>query len=141
MVRSLDMRYAGQSYELNVPWSERAAEAFHRLHRLRYGVADPKRPVEVVTARLRGIGMLSHPALPREEASGEDPAAARVGERDVHFRDGTLRTPVYCRDVLRAGNRINGPAIIVEYTATSLVPRGFWAGVDAYRNLLIEEGG
>jgi N-methylhydantoinase A len=67
LLPSLDMRYVGQSYELNVPWSDRADEEFHSQHQLRYGYSSPDKPVEVVTARIRAIGEISSPDIRQEE--------------------------------------------------------------------------
>jgi N-methylhydantoinase A len=141
LVRSLDMRYAGQSYELNVPGTADALEAFHRLHRQRYGYADPARAVEVVTARVRGIGRTARPDLAVGETSGEDPSAARIGEKAVLFREGPAPTGLYRREALRPGNRIVGPAVVGEYTATTLIPPGFTARVDGFGNLRITPAG
>ena len=138
LVPSLDMRYIGQSYELNVNWSDHSDRDFHNLHRLRYGYSSPEKPVEVVTARIRVIGELSRPDLTCEELKDEDPSVARVGEKEVNFREGPRATGVYLRERLKPGNRIVGPALIVEYTATSLIAPGFEAVIDGYGNLLLE---
>jgi N-methylhydantoinase A len=141
LFRSIDMRYAGQSYELNVPWSERAIDAFHQLHMARYGISSPDRPVEVVTVRVRGTGEVSRPELVRGEPAGGDAYGSKVGEKDVYFNDGIRRTSIYDRERLRPGNLICGPAMIVEYTATSLIPPGYVAEVDGYGNIVVEERG
>ncbi len=137
--RSVDMRYSGQSYELNVPWTESAGGEFHRHHERRFNYAIPGKPVEVVAARVRAVGELSRPDFGGEEPSGIDPGRAKVGEREIVFREGVLRSAVYQREKLSSGNRIAGPALVVEYTATSLVPPGFEAEVDRYGNLRLEE--
>ncbi len=139
LVPSLDMRYIGQSYELNIGWSGNSNRDFHQTHRVRYGYSSPDKPVEVVTARIRVIGELSHPGIRCGELSGEDPSAARVGEKEVVFRKGSWVTGIYLREDLRPGNRIEGPAIIVEYTATSLIPPDYSAVVDGYANLILQE--
>ena len=137
LLRSLDMRYAGQSYELNVPGVGDPLEAFHRIHRRRFGYADPERPVEVVAARVRGVGRTDRPDPVAGEPAGEDAADARVGEREVIFPDGPATTAVYRREALRPGNRVPGPAVIGEYTATTLVPPRFVVRVDRFGNLRI----
>jgi N-methylhydantoinase A len=139
MVPSLDMRYIGQSYELNIGWSGGSDRDFHRMHQVRYGYSSPEKPVEVVTGRIRVIGELPHPDISCEELSGGDPSDARVGEKEVVFREGSWKTGIYTREDLRPGNRIEGPAIIVEYTATSLISPSYSAVVDGYGNLILQE--
>ncbi len=137
--RSLDMRYSGQSYELNVPWTEMAGQEFHRHHQRRFNYSIPGKPVEVVTARVKAIGELPRPQFTVEEPSGEDPSGAKVGETKIAFREGLHRSAIYQRNRLSPGNRIVGPALVVEYTATSLIPPGIEAEVDRYGNLRLEE--
>ncbi len=142
LLRSLDMRYVGQSYELNVTVSERGfLELFHGLHEARYGYSDPGKPVEVAAARVRGVGSLSRPVMQGEEFAGEDPSRARIGERETFFRSGPRTTGIYRREGLKPGNRAAGPALLVEYSATSLIPPGYEAGVDAHRNLVLRKQG
>jgi N-methylhydantoinase A len=141
LVRSLDMRFVGQSYELNVVFSESSLQQFHSLHESRYGYSDPGKAVEVVAARVRGIGSLSRPEMSCEELSGEDPSRALIGEREACFRSGPRKTGVYLRGKLEPGNRVKGPALLVEYTATSLIPPGYCAMVDGYRNLILNKNG
>lgn len=135
--RLLAVRYRGQSYELLVPAGKAAAEAFHRQHQERYGHADPARSLEIVSLRLRAIGITEKPALrplpwPDEAARPEPAGAARVwfGRRPT-----TL--PVYERSRLRPGAAIEQPAVIVEYGSTTLLPAGWKMVVDRYGNLLI----
>lgn len=135
--RSLDLRYVGQGYELTVPFVRDFLAAFHARHRERYGYADPARAVEVVTVRLRFHGLTEKPALARQRAGGSSPGAAEVKRRRVYFGSRALETGFYDREKLRPRNRIGGPAVIVEYSATTLVPPGFVATVDDYGNLVI----
>jgi N-methylhydantoinase A len=135
--RLLAVRYRGQSYELLVPAGKAAAEAFHRQHQERYGHADPARSLEIVSLRLRAIGITEKPALrplpwPDEAARPEPAGAARVwfGRRPT-----TL--PVYERSRLRPGAAIEQPAVIVEYGSTTLLPAGWKMVVDRYGNLLM----
>lgn len=125
-IASVDVRYAGQGYELNVPWTEDFVEQFHRLHERRYGYADRKRPVEVVNARVRRIATTERIAARREALGDGDGKQAMVG-------DG-----VYERSRLRAGDRFAGPAVILEYSATTYVPKDARVQVDELSNLVIE---
>lgn len=142
--RQLDMRYVGQSHELSVPLEAAAGPqaAFEALHRRTYGFAHCGRPVEVVTLRLRGVGRAAKapwpdPGLPAG-AGREVPAAARLGESQAVF-DGRRRpTPVYARELLPRGCVLPGPALVVEYSSTTVVPPFATATVDGQGNLLLE---
>jgi N-methylhydantoinase A len=136
--RSLDMRYAGQSYELNVPFAGDFVAAFHRAHEKRFGYFDRSRPCEVVNVRARFAGETPKFKLPRLNAAGPRPAAALVGKSQVHFHGRRLATSIYDRARLRAGNRILGPGIVTEYSATTLIPPEWSAGVDSIGNLVLE---
>ncbi len=136
--RSLDLRYRGQAYELTLPYGKNFVAAFHRAHQRRYGYADPTRAVEVVNVRLRAVGLIQKPALERQPRAGESPQAAWYKRVRVIFPEGALTTDFYVRERLRAGNRLRGPAVIAEYSATTLVPPGWRAWMDAYENLLLE---
>jgi N-methylhydantoinase A len=146
---ALDLRYRGQSYELTVPLDlpitgERVAmavEAFHKAHAQRYGYAMPSEPVTVVTLRVAGRGSGAHPQLPRQPFGGENPAAAQVGVRAIWFSTaGATRAPMYDRARLQAGNRLAGPALVLQYDATVVVMPGWMGRVDAFGNLWLERG-
>ncbi|GAB4125703.1 MAG: hydantoinase/oxoprolinase family protein [Acidobacteriota bacterium] len=139
LARSVDARYLGQSYEINVPLSDEWVKDFHRRHEQLYGYANPSLPVEVVSLRVRGRARFPLPELPVfEPVSPEPPASALVGERTVGFGDKARPWKFFRRDRLESGNRIAGPAIIQEYSATTLIPEGFEAVVDRWLNLVIE---
>ncbi len=136
--RSLDLRYAGQSYELTVPATRRFVERFHRLHAKRYGHADRERDVELVNVRLRAIGREPRPPLPRAAAMRRgDLRDARLGLQTMLFGGKRRRGQVLDRARLTPGVRFRGPAIIVEPSATTVVPPDFRAGVDRHGNLIL----
>jgi len=142
--RSLDLRYRRQGYELNVGYDpqapDRSINAFHELHRQRYGFADAARPVEIVNLRVRMIAA-SEPYEPERQAlAAGDGSAACSAERKVWFEGGWRATRFYKRELLRPGDAIAGPAMITEYTAATLVPPGCAARVDGLGNLVIEIG-
>lgn len=142
--RSVDLRYRGQGYELNVSYDpqapERSMKAFHELHRQRYGFADETRPVEIVNVRLRTVAP-SEPYEPeRRVVVAGDGSAARTAERNVWFEGGWWPTQFYKRELLVPGDAIAGPAMITEYTAATLVLPGCAARVDGLANLVIEIG-
>jgi N-methylhydantoinase A len=136
--RSLDVRYAGQSYELNVPFNRDFIFAFHRAHEKRYGYFDRTRACEVVNIRARITGRTPKPALPKLRIGGPSAAPALVSKSQVLFHGRRIMTPIYDRSRLRAGDRIPGPAIVKEYSATSLVPPDWSARVDRNGNLILE---
>ncbi len=141
---SLDLRYRGQGYELNVRYDPRAPKrsmtAFHELHRQRYGFADATRLVEIVNVRVRMIAA-SEPYEPERQAmvTGNGSAACSA-EREVWFEGEWRPTRIYKREPLRPGDVIAGPAMITEYTAATLVPPGCVACVDELSNLVIDIG-
>jgi N-methylhydantoinase A len=136
--RSLDMRYAGQSYELNVPFNGEFIAAFHRAHEKRYGYFDRARACEVVNIRARFTGRTTKPALPKLKIGGPNAAPALISKSQVLFHGRRKLTAIYDRSRLRAGNRISGPAIVTEYSATSLIPPDWSGRVDRNGNLILE---
>ena len=134
----LDMRYIGQAYELNVPASGDFVASFHRAHQQRYGYSDAKRAVEIVNVRARAIGSTPKPALPKAPPGSGDARAALVRESDVFFAGRRIRTRIYDRSRLRAGDRLRGPAVVFEYSATTVLLSGWRARVDACGNLIME---
>lgn len=139
--RFVDMRYAGQSYELIVPWSadEPAGFArFHQYHEQRYGYSAPEKPVEIVNVRLRAAGEPEKVVLEksRKEAA-EIPEKARAGTRQVIFEGEAVETPVFRREHMANGNEIPGPALVVEYSSTIVVPPFAAGKIDRMGNILI----
>jgi N-methylhydantoinase A len=142
--RTVDLRYARQGYELNVPYDlekpDGSIEEFHLLHHQRYGFSDAARAVEIVNLRLR-MAAAGEPYEPKKRALALGQGdAALYAERDVYF-DGAFRTArFYRRDLLAPGDGIPGPAMITEYTSATLVPPGCAAQVDGYGNLIVDVG-
>jgi N-methylhydantoinase A len=142
--RSVDLRYRGQGYELNVGYDpqapERSMKTLHELHRQRYGFADEVRPVEIVNVRVRMISR-SEPYEPgRRALVPGDGSGALSAERNVWFEGRWRPSRFYKRELLRPGDVIAGPALITEYTAATLVLPGCAAQVDGLGNLVIEIG-
>ncbi|MBI2886950.1 MAG: hydantoinase/oxoprolinase family protein [Chloroflexi bacterium] len=141
VLTALDMRYLGQSYELVVPFDAISTAdltgRFHAAHRERFGYSMPGEPIEIVNLRLKMLGRVPRPVLPREEPGPEDAAPAMMGQRAVWFRGKTQAT-VYDRKRLRAGNLLAGPAIVVQMDATTALPPGWRGRVDTVGNLILE---
>ena len=136
--RRLDLRYAGQSYEIGVPFTARFAELFHREHARAYGYKDTNRPVEIVNLRLRLIVTTPKPPLRRVKTSAStDANVAVVKQKPVWFDGRRRETKFYDRTKLIAGAGIGGPAVVVEYSSTTLVPPDFQCRVDHFLNLVL----
>jgi N-methylhydantoinase A len=136
MARTVAMRYVGQSFEIDVGWGKRFDQTFHVAHRERYGYADKSRPTEIVSLRVRASGITDKPrfkrAVPSRRRKVEPSASA-----SVYLTERAARVPVYWRDDLGAGEKFTGPAIITEYSSTTLVPAGRRVEVDPWLNLII----
>jgi N-methylhydantoinase A len=140
-MRTVDMRYRRQGYELNIPYDAQAPansiDAFHWLHQQRYGFCDVGRPVEIVNLRLRMIAAGEPYSPPQQEVVPGDGSAARYAVRNVFF-DGTfIPTHLYRREQLKPGDEIHGPAMITEYTSATVLPPDWSAQVDRLGNLIL----
>ncbi|MGI9075354.1 MAG: hydantoinase/oxoprolinase family protein [Bryobacteraceae bacterium] len=137
-VRSLDVRYRGQGYELTVDWSKDFVPQFHRLHEQRYGYSDPERPVEIVNARVRMIAATQPLQSERRVPRNGDGKQAIIKDKSIYYDNQALKAVVYDRPRLNTGDRFHGPAVIVEYSATTFLPPGSTASVDEYLNIIID---
>lgn len=150
-VAAVDCRYVGQGFELSVPLAGLNRSAlrglraeFHRLHEATYGHAAPGEPVEAVTLRLAGIGVIARVVaarLPRGHRDGRPDRGARVSDRRVQLpgERRMSRVPVWRREMLRWGDHVAGPCVIEQIDATTLVLRGMSAGVQPFGDLIIRE--
>jgi N-methylhydantoinase A len=137
--RYLDMRYHGQSYEIMVPFDENYVAKFHALHEKTYGYRNPGKAVEIVNIRIRARGGLEKPRLQKREKMGKTPSPeAFLGDKQVVFDQRRIHTKIMARDKLESGNRIHGPAILVEYSSTIVIPPFAGAVVDEYGNIVME---
>jgi len=157
--RSLDLRYRGQGYELNVPADADVVEHFHQEHQRRYRYHHPAKELELVTIRLRArtktqtsargqvpaavrqnpLTTGKHRGNPRfdQKSSGRSAPTASFARASVFFNGRLVPTAICDRHDLAHGKRFSGPAIVTEYSATTVVPpaKEFW--VDEAENLLI----
>jgi N-methylhydantoinase A len=135
--RSADLRYHGQGFELRVDWSANAVARFHKLHAQSYGYADPVRPVEIVTLRVQAIARTRRPRIARVALAKPDARHAQISTHRI-FEEGRWRSAVlYDRSRLQSGNRIVGPAVITELSATTYLPTGWTASIDVLSNLIL----
>ncbi|GAA3667478.1 hydantoinase/oxoprolinase family protein [Microbacterium marinilacus] len=150
-VRRLELRYAGQNFELAVevpdgPLDEelvgRIVEEFHAAHERVYGYRSPESRIEAVTFRLEASGQAARVELREDAMSGEDAGGAVVGTRETCFDPaaGYISIPVYDRSLLAPGNRISGPAIVEQMDTTTVLLPGDECTVDTLRNLVIRTG-
>jgi N-methylhydantoinase A len=149
--RTLDLRYRGQGYELNLPFTKNLLKDFEQEHHRRYGYAHPAREIELVTLRLRAV--VKSPPLKMITADvrkithvGTDalgrPGRARPGrlstpKAPVQLDGKKLATAIYSREELQPGKPYSGPAIITEYSATTVIPPNKRFHLDAVGNLII----
>jgi N-methylhydantoinase A len=138
--RSLDVRYSGQGYELNVPYSRSVISDFHKAHAKRYGYSHPEREVELVTVRVRAVVKSAQAGIAAGDgASGKKQnARARTQIVPVTFDGKKHKAALYEREQLVLRKKYQGPAIITEYSATSVVPPNFVFSVDRAGNVVIE---
>jgi len=137
--RRLDLRYAGQSYELSVPLRTDFRQLFHQEHEKAYGYAHAGRAMEIVNLRSRLVIKMPKPRLrPSARKAHCLARAAVLKTKPVWFGGKPLQTPIYEREYLPPGARLGGPAVIVEYSSTTVVPPDFQCYVDEYRNLVLE---
>lgn len=136
--RSLAARYKGQSFELQIKQTSGSiAAAFHRVHRARYGYAQEKNVVEIVSARVRSLGVVEKVKTQRANVAAS--AVARPDEWvETYFGRKKVRAAVYQRERLSAGARLSVPCIVTEYSATTLIPGNTSAIVDRHRNVVIQ---
>jgi N-methylhydantoinase A len=137
---TLDMRYLGQAYELNIPLGTRDHDviaAFHRAHEMRYGYHHENKKVEIVNVRCRATGITDN--LPSQKIAPRSRSEPLLPEQttELTFYDRTRKTTLYRRDNLHAGDAFSGPAIVAEYSATALIPPEWSARVDTYGQLLL----
>ncbi|MEE8348791.1 MAG: hydantoinase/oxoprolinase family protein [Acidobacteriota bacterium] len=136
---TLDARYVGQSYELNIPFNERFVEEFHRAHQRFYGYCNDRLPIEIVNIRVRGRGRYPQLEIPRYPLGPEEPNSAAITQEKPVFIEGHfIPTSFYLRQELQPGNRFRGPAIVLEYSSTIFVPPDFQARIDEWENVILE---
>jgi len=152
VARAADMRYVGQEHPVTVQlppevFRRRSREAlkarFDEEHLQRYGTCAPEEAAEIVSLRATVTGAMKKPPLGRIARGGRvPPRSALRGARSAYFAElgRAVPTPTFAREELRAGNRIDGPALIDEHASTTVVLPGDRLRVDEYGNLAIEVG-
>ncbi len=153
-VRTADLRYDGQAFEVRVPapsgpidadFQRAVVDAFHDEHERLYGYCyrdasgtrGHEHAVEWVNLRVSGIGPIQRPQMRRLAAGNGDPSVAQSGTRSVAFAGQPVDTPIFARERLLAGDVVPGPAVIEEFGSTLPIHPGFVARVDDLANLVV----
>jgi N-methylhydantoinase A len=142
--RAIDLRYAGQGYEIALPCTaeeisrlDELRKAFDAEHKSQFGHSAPEEPVEVVSYRVRGIGVVPAVSMPKFKPEGHTLADALIETRDVRFDGKLVSCPVYQREKLDAGLTLLGPAVLDQFDCTTVICEGQVARVDEWKNLII----
>ena len=146
--RSLDLRYRGQAFELNVfvghdgeplPTLATIEDAFHRQHEAMYGHANRDAAIELVNARLVAYGVVPKPAPEPYRSTTQLMDDALIERRRVWFGAFAIDCPVWERERLPERASISGPAIVEEFGATTVVLPGWRGDLDAHGNIRLEK--
>jgi N-methylhydantoinase A/oxoprolinase/acetone carboxylase beta subunit len=142
----LDLRYLGQSYEITLPYRPSMSShtftisAFHKAHQRLYSYFHSDRPVELVNIRLRSIGVTKKIRLKKRRMKERSPQKASLFKKQPLFFGGKkYAASVYIREKLEPGNRISGPALIVDQESTTFLPPQNYLCVDGLLNLVMEK--
>lgn len=147
--RTIDMRYAGQNYELPVSMPDglegeallaELTRRFEEAHRQMYGYIAEEEPIQAITFRIEAIGAVKQAELQAAPPATVAVDQARIGHRNVWLPEsgGRQMCPIYDRERLGPSHRIAGPAIVEQMDATTVVLPGQTATVDPYFNIVIE---
>jgi N-methylhydantoinase A len=146
--RALDMRYAGQGYEITMPCGDEPLrdgglavlrQKFDEQHRGMFGHNAPEEPVEVVSYRVRGVGLVPPVQMPRFKRTGTTLKDALRETRRVRMDGETIGCPVYQRERLDVGLTLTGPAVLDQFDCTTVIYPGQTALVDEWKNLIVTQ--
>ncbi len=137
--RFLDLRYYGQSYEITIPYIKGFAylNDFHKSHEKLYSYSHPGRPVEIVNVRTKAEGKTPKIKLKKVIGGKIDPVKAFIKKQNIYYKGRHNASPVYERSLLEPGNKIYGPALIVDYESTTFIPIEYEAEIDVYLNIIL----
>lgn len=145
--RALDLRYAGQGYELTVPIGALAEaadvdavrSAFDAEHEVMFGHKASGESVEIVSYRVKAVGLVPPVNAKRYRPSGGTLADAFLGRRPVRFDSENLDCAVYQRERLDIGLVFAGPAVVEQFDCTTVILPGQEVRVDEFKNLIVTE--
>jgi N-methylhydantoinase A len=144
--RSVDMRYRGQGYELSIPATRNLLADFEKEHKRRYGYTYADREIELVTLRLRAevkSGQRQNTSAFRKRTNTSHLAGRRKlatvssSQSEVFWDQAKLSTRIYERDELLSGKKYVGPAVVTEYSATTVIPPENRFRIDRASNLIV----
>ena len=147
--KTVDMRYVGQDYTLNIPFNEdvitgesieELKNAYNEFHKQVYGHNNPNGEIETVNLRMTGTGLIDR-VIRKPEAELDNPVLKAYKTNKVIFNSNEYETNIYQRAELVPGTKIESPAIIEELSATSVIPPGYDINIDGYRNIIIRKRG
>ncbi|MFB5678499.1 hydantoinase/oxoprolinase family protein [Paenibacillus terreus] len=142
---SMDARYAGQAFEIELPLDrfmleagkgERIAEAFHELHRRQYGHSDEAAVLELINLRVRLVGHTQKPvtvSLPQADSELKP-----VGQRTIVYGGKEYEAGIYSRAAMKAGHQVEGPAVVEQDDTTVLILKGWYGEADGSGNLILK---
>jgi len=141
-----DMQYLGQSWQLSCPINydfeiEDMIITFHQEYEKAYKYSRKDTPVELIYLRCVASGRTDKPIIPVNEAALRPLPEAIKEEREVYFDETFVKCPVYERELLSPGVSIDGPAIVEEFSSTTVVFPKWKASVDNIGNLILEPKG
>lgn len=142
---SMDARYTGQAFEIELPLDRsmleagkgaRIAEAFHELHRRQYGHSDERAVLELINLRVRLVGHTQKPVtVSLSQADGE---LKPVGQRTIVYGGREYEAGIYSRAAMKAGHRVEGPAVVEQDDTTVLILKGWYGEADGSGNLILK---
>src|SRR5262245_14141066 len=144
--RALDMRYAGQGYEITMACTDEPLRdggltelrrQFDAQHKAMFGHNAPEEPVEIVSYRVRGVGLVPPVEMPKFKPTGATLKDALREKRRVRMDGQDIECPVYQREKLDVGLTLTGPAILDQFDCTTVIYGGQTARVDDYKNLIV----
>lgn len=141
---SLNMRYLGQSYEIEIPYNPALSleKEFHKTHKRLYSYNQPQRPVEIVEIKVKVIGSSGKVKIKKSrlrDGSSRSSQKALVKKQNIYFQKEKSSASVYDRSLLIPGDSVYGPALIRDHEATTFLPPGHTVKVDPYFNLVIKK--
>jgi N-methylhydantoinase A/oxoprolinase/acetone carboxylase beta subunit len=135
----LDLRYYGQSYEITIPYKKNCnyPDEFNKSHERLYSYSHPGRSLEIVNVRIKADGKTRKIKLKKVIGGKTNPEKAFIKKQNIYYRRKFTASPVYERSLLEPGNKISGPALVVDYESTTFIPPEYKAEIDVYLNIIL----
>jgi len=137
---SLDMRYQGQSYEINVPLTPEFNDEFNNRHLRLYWYSNPSRVTEIVNVRVNAAGITQKPVFPSSPVVGK-PLLQPVSKRQTWFEGRWCETAIFHRSTLLPGMEGQGPAIVASGESTAVIPPHYRFRIDGAGALIATRSG